>query len=217
MTSVFMEWLENDVQIFALSFMAILYVIKVSLLFRRRLAREVAPAKGSARLGVARSMLNVVMPWSMESTRKSPLFWVEFALFHIAAALAITATFLFPYAPNWLTPTVRVIFSLFLGLGLTVGVKRLLRRLLDPTMRAISTFDDYFSIAILDLFYMTAIYALITDHAFAVILFFIMTTFFLMYVPFSKISHYLYYPFGRFFFGSYFGRRGVLKPKKWKE
>jgi small-conductance mechanosensitive channel len=198
MTGSFMEWLESDVQIFALSFMAILYIIKIALLMRQRLAREVAPAKGSAGIGVAQSMFNVLMPWSMESTRKKPLFCIEFAFFHIAVALAIAATFIFPYAPQWLTPTVRMIFSLFIGIGLVVGVKRFLRRLLDPTMRAISTLDDFFSIAILDLFFITAVYALMTNHAFAVIVFFIMTTFFLMYVPFSKISHYLYYPFGRY-------------------
>lgn len=217
MNSAFIEWLENDVQIFALSFMAIAYIIKVSLLMRRRLAREVAPAKGSALAGATQSIFSIFMPWSMESTRTNLLFYLEFAFFHIAVALAIGATFLFPYAPHWLTPTVRMIFSLFIGLGLVVGIKRFLRRLMDPTMKAISTLDDYFSVAILDVFFITAIYALITDHAFAVIIFFIMTTFFLMYVPFSKISHYIYYPFGRYFFGSYFGRRGVMKPKKWKE
>jgi hypothetical protein len=40
-----------------------------------------------------------------------------------------------------------------------------------------------------------------------------LTTFFLLYVPFSKISHYLYYPFARLYFGRHFGRRGVY-PKR---
>ena len=34
-------------------------------------------------------------------------------------------------------------------------------------------------------------------------------TFFLLYVPFSKISHYLYYPFTRYYLGKTLGRRGV--------
>ena len=43
-----------------------------------------------------------------------------------------------------------------------------------------------------------------------------MTTFFLLYVPFSKISHYVLYPFGRVNFGMIFGGRGILNqsPKK---
>jgi hypothetical protein len=41
-------------------------------------------------------------------------------------------------------------------------------------------------------------------------IFFLMVTFFLIYVPFSKISHYVLYPFGRVNFGVIFGGRGVL-------
>ena len=40
--------------------------------------------------------------------------------------------------------------------------------------------------------------------------YFIMTAFFLMYVPFSKISHYLYYPFTRYYFGKNDGVPGGL-------
>jgi hypothetical protein len=41
-----------------------------------------------------------------------------------------------------------------------------------------------------------------------------MTTLFLIYVPFSKISHYLYYPFSRYFMGKTMGHRGVFPRKK---
>jgi hypothetical protein len=37
-----------------------------------------------------------------------------------------------------------------------------------------------------------------------------MTAVFLVYVPFSKISHYIYYPFTRTYMGRHFGRRGVF-------
>ena len=39
--------------------------------------------------------------------------------------------------------------------------------------------------------------------------YFILTAFFLVYVPFSKISHYLYYPFARWYLGKTLGYRGV--------
>jgi hypothetical protein len=45
-------------------------------------------------------------------------------------------------------------------------------------------------------------------------LYFILTAFFLIYVPFSKISHYLYYPFTRFYFGRTMGHRGVYPIKR---
>ena len=37
-----------------------------------------------------------------------------------------------------------------------------------------------------------------------------MTSFFLIYVPFSKISHYLYYPFTRWWIGKALGHRGSM-------
>jgi hypothetical protein len=46
------------------------------------------------------------------------------------------------------------------------------------------------------------------------IAFFILTAFFLVVVPFSKISHYLYYPFTRIILGRTLGRRGVLPVRR---
>ena len=40
--------------------------------------------------------------------------------------------------------------------------------------------------------------------------YFIIAGLFLVYEPFSKIRHYIYYPFARYFFGASFGRRGVI-------
>jgi hypothetical protein len=33
---------------------------------------------------------------------------------------------------------------------------------------------------------------------------------FLVYEPFSKIRHYIYYPFARYYYGVAWGRRGVI-------
>ena len=40
--------------------------------------------------------------------------------------------------------------------------------------------------------------------------FLLATSFFLIYVPFSKISHYLYYPFTRYWLGRSLGHRGSM-------
>jgi hypothetical protein len=44
-------------------------------------------------------------------------------------------------------------------------------------------------------------------------IYFLLTALFLIYVPFSKISHYLYYPFTRYYFGRTMGYRGVYPIK----
>jgi hypothetical protein len=46
------------------------------------------------------------------------------------------------------------------------------------------------------------------------ITYFILTAFFLVYVPFSKISHYLYYPFTRYYLGKTMGHRGIYPMRR---
>ena len=87
--SPFLRVLENEVQIAALLFMAVVYVLRLVWLFRFRSAPERTYAAGNAGAGVALLMLNVAMPWAMESTRRKPLFYVQFVIFHIGVALAI--------------------------------------------------------------------------------------------------------------------------------
>ena len=81
-------------------------------------------------------------------------------------------------------------------------------------MRAISSPDDYFSLVLLTAWFLSAVLAAPNKtpdgQEWHLLSFFILTAFFLVYVPFSKISHYLYYPFTRYYFGKSMGYRGVF-------
>lgn len=208
----FVKVLENEVQIAALTAFALMYLARLVWLRSLRAPMETATPKGSARRGIVLSFGSVFVPWSMESTRKHIAIWVEFALFHIAVAVAIGATFVHPYAPQVLTDPVVYTLAVFLAIGVVAGVLRAVRRVARPEMRAISTPDDYFSVGIVTLYFATAIWGLVTDGNWGLIAYFGLTTFLLLYVPWSKISHYLYMPFTRFYFGFLFGRRGVTAP-----
>ncbi len=206
--------LENEVQVVALLFMASVYVLRLVWLFRFRSAPERTYPAGSAAVGVAWSMLNVAMPWAMDSTRRKPFFYVQFVVFHIGVVLAIGATFIIPYWPELFEHTVLVrIFQVALGAAFAVGLMRLYRRLTTPALRLISTADDYFSLTLMLLFFFAGVVAMPNrpeDGEWPLIAFFSLTAFFLVYVPFSKICHYLYYPFTRFYFGRMQGHRGVV-------
>jgi hypothetical protein len=208
----FVKVLENEVQIAVLSAFALMYAARLLWLKSLRNPMEKAAPKGSVRKGVLLSFGSVFMPWTMESTRKHLATWVEFALFHIAVGIAIGATFVHPYAPQALTDPVVYALTAFLAVGLLAGLLRLVRRVIRPEMRAISTPDDYFSISIVTVYFATAIWGLVTDSNWGLIAYFGLTAFLLLYVPWSKISHYLYMPFSRFYFGFLFGRRGVTAP-----
>src|SRR5512145_2397681 len=101
--SAFLRVLENEVQIGALLFMATVYTARIIWLFRFRSAPERTFPAGNARAGVALSMLNVTMPWAMESTRRNPAFYAQFVIFHVGVVLGIAATFIIPYRPELFT------------------------------------------------------------------------------------------------------------------
>jgi nitrate reductase gamma subunit len=206
--------LENEVQIAALLVMTAVYLLRLTWLFRFRSAPERTYPAGSAAAGVAWSMLNVAMPWAMESTRRKPLFYVQFVIFHTGVVLAIAATFIIPYWPRLFesAPVVRV-FQVVLAAAFAVGLARLYRRLTTPALRLISSADDYLSLSLMILFFLAGVVAVPNRPAegeWPLLVFFALTAFFLVYVPFSKICHYLYYPFTRFYFGRMQGHRGVV-------
>jgi nitrate reductase gamma subunit len=98
-----------------------------------------------------------------------------------------------------------------------IGCYRMYRRLTHPAIRLISTPDDFFSLALLTLWLFASILAAPNRPDLGegpLMVYFIMTAFFLIYVPFSKISHYLYYPFTRFYFGRTMSHRGVYPIKR---
>lgn len=212
--SAFLRVLENEVQVAALTFMAVVYAVRLVWLFRFRSAPERTFPAGSAKAGVALSMLNVTMPWAMESTRKNPAFYAQFVVFHVGVVLGIAATFVIPYRPELFTVTPVVLtFQAFLIAAFAVGLLRLRRRIATPALRLISTPDDYLSLSLVTLFFLAGALAVPNrpeDGEGALIAFFALTAFFLVYVPFSKICHYLYYPFTRFYLGRMQGHRGVV-------
>jgi nitrate reductase gamma subunit len=217
LTSPPLRFAEHTLQIVALSFMAIVYFFKILWILKFKAGKERQAATGNphttARKGATYSLFNVAMPWTMSSTRQHPLFYLQFTLFHIGVAIAIVMSLVMPYLPELLEPTaVVLVLQVLFAAAFVIGVGRLIRRFFSPYMRAISTPDDYFSIALLVVWFGFAFMAAPNNREvteFWVMGFFLLTAFFLFYVPFSKISHYIYYPFTRWYLGKTLGHRGV--------
>jgi nitrate reductase gamma subunit len=206
----------------ALGVMGLVYALRLRWLFSFKAAKDRSapgqPDRTNAKRGGYHSLANVAMPWAMESTRQGTrlIFWTSFVLFHLGVAAGIGLAFISTVAPGVLRiPEVAwtvggVIFGAFL-----VALYRIARRVARPVMRLISSPDDYFSLVML-----TAWFALgvVTQAHIAgverfhsenwLIAYLLLTSFFLLYVPFSKISHYLYYPFSRWWIGKALGHRG---------
>lgn len=204
-------------QLFALGFLAFVYVFRLVWLLKFRSRKELSFPAGSSNAGIVYSMLNVAMPWAMESTRKKPAFYIQFAIFHLGVVAAISATLIIPYGPEIFEYVIIVrVFQAIIGAAFLVGIWRLYRRLRQPAMRLISTADDYFSLSLMIFYFAAGVLAVPNNYEtseWPLIIFFGLTAVFLIYVPFSKICHYLYYPFTRYFLGRTTGHRGVVAKK----
>jgi nitrate reductase gamma subunit len=206
----------------ALVVMAVVYTTRIAWLLHFKKTRDrSAPGGGgrtSPKRGAWHSLANVIMPWAMESTRRGLFFYLTFAVFHMGVAAGITLAFVSTlYRPLVAHPLVAYPFLALTGAAFLIGVGRMVRRLTVPHVRLISTPDDYFSLAMLTCWFLlgTVTQAHVAGFpAFAnegfLVAYLYLTSFFLLYVPFSKISHYLYYPFTRWWLGRALGHRGSM-------
>ncbi len=209
-----LNFVKFDLQIVALSWLALAYLFKVYQILHRPWPREAAPLKGSQGIGVIYSYSWLFFPWSMESTRRHPWRWVEFAVYHAGAGAAILATFTIPFTPSVMTQNVSLTMAVLVAGAFLMGGLKLRRRMMSPDLRLVSTPDDYFSLAGVEVFFLFTFMALVTGLPGWMKAYFITTAVFLFYVPFSKISHYVQWFFARAFFGLRFGRRGIITSVK---
>jgi nitrate reductase gamma subunit len=222
--SELLHFSENELQEYALMIMACVYALRIAWILHFKAGRERQAPTGQFRTnkakGVVYSWMNIAMPWAMESTRSKSFFYAQFVFFHLGVVAAIGLSFIIPYTPGLLESGALVsILQGIIGLAFLVALLRLVRRISRKVMRALSSPDDYFSLALLAVWFFSAFLAAPNDRAegeTVLLTFFFLTAFFLIYVPFSKISHYLYYPFTRYYFGRTMGYRGVYPLAKSK-
>ena len=131
---------------FALAFMGIVYIIRITWFVKRfkaggeRQAATGTPGRTTPAKGVMYSLGNVAMPWAMESSRKNPFFYVQFVAFHLGVTAAIALLFIIPLAPGWLeNSTFVLVMQAAIGAAFLVGCGRIIRRFGDKHMRAISS------------------------------------------------------------------------------
>ena len=217
--SELLHFAEHRLQEGALIFMGLVYTMRILWLLRFKAGKERQASTGARgttrRQGILYSWAIVGMPWAMESTRTRAFLYLQFVLFHLGVVAAIGLSFVIPYAPSLLAghPTLVHALQGVIWAACAVGCYRILRRAGNRHMRAISSPDDYFSLVLLTVWFAFAGLSVPNRPDLGegpLLAYFFLTAFFLIYVPFSKISHYLYYPFTRYYFGKSMGHRGVF-------
>ena len=220
--SPLLRFAQNELQVAALIVMAVVYSLKIRWILKFPAGRDRQPpsrrADTNAGRGARLSLLQIANPWGMASTRQHPFLYLGFAVFHIGVAASILMSFLIPYAPRAIaSPLAVILLEVIFAAAFVAGVARFYRRVRDPYLRAINTPDDYFSLALL-IVWLALSFLAAPNHPerreWPLLAYFFVTAFFLLYVPFSKISHYLYYPFARWYLGRTLGYRGVYPLQK---
>ncbi len=205
----------------ALGVMTLVYVLRLRWFFRFPAAKERQPPSGTGSVkptaSIFYSWFNVANPLGMESFRKHWFLYLQFVVFHLGVVAAITMSFVIAdFAGLMNHRWVVLTFQILIWGAFAVGILRIIRRVGSKYLRAISSPDDYFSLVLLTVWFGLAASAapygrpdLQAAGNTLLIAYYVVQTFFLLYVPFSKISHYLYYPFTRYYLGKSLGRRGV--------
>ena len=220
--SGFLVFCEDPLQIAALAFMTVVYTARILWLLSYKAGGERQPPTGlpgtTPAKGILYSWANIAMPWAMESTRTKLPLYAQFVIFHLGVVAGIFfAVVGSAYPPLVQIPLVAYILMGLIGAAFLVSVGRVIRRLARPVLRLISTPDDYFSLVTLTVWFGLGVPAVAHVIGLPVgegylVAYLFATSFFLVYVPFSKISHYLYYPFTRYWIGRTLGHRGSMPP-----
>ena len=197
--------------IISLSFAFAGLVLRVIRLLAYPVVTDPSPAKASARKGILYAFTAGMLPWKKESAKLHLLTYLRGILFHIGVFTVIILLFVSLFVDltqiSW-----SIAFSVTLGLGFLAGVIAMAARLTDRNLRAISRLDDYISLGLV---------ILVQLAGFMYVLGAMSRTFFwgifsilLLYLPWSKIPHVIYFFFSRTVFGTMVGRRGILPVPK---
>lgn len=177
---------------------------------RRRYQAEMAPIKGSPGQGVLYAYTLGMAPWAKESARLHWVAYIRGFIFHIAVFVAIAFLIATPWLTDMMAPLRMALAALF-GIGAVLGLAGFWMRLADPSLRVLSTPDDYFSLALVTLFLISAAASAASIHLLPS--FWAISGVTLAYAPFGKLKHFIFFFYERVFVGLFFGRRGTLE---WK-
>ncbi|MFZ5866865.1 MAG: TmcC family electron transfer complex membrane anchor subunit [Thermodesulfobacteriota bacterium] len=173
----------------------------------------------SAKYGL-RSLLHWVVPLASKNMRMRYEMTIVTFLFHICLILvpifltAHVVMFSMAWGPKWVTLSERTADWLAIVVILA-AIFFLVRRWMLPEVRFVTFSSDYVLLAIVALPFLTGFmaYRQWFDYETIVVIHMISGAVMLMAIPFTRLSHMLFFPFTRAYMGSEFG--AVRNVKDW--
>ncbi len=188
---------------------ALVYLILKTQAFGRPAA--FARPQGKPSSGVIYALGRGMMPWEKESTRLHFFTYIAGISYHVGIFSAFVL--LFAEIVNLeMTSLLLGTLRLFLFLGLLSGLGLLVKRILKPLQRRLSQADDFGANILVNVFLAAGLAASFKPELAS--LFLAVSIFLFIYIPTGKVRHFFFFFYSRMLFGQFFGRRGVLPPRR---
>jgi hypothetical protein len=166
-----------------------------------------ARPKGSLHAGLVYAYTLGMAPWAKESTRIHLFAYLRGVAFHLGIFLGLGILLTSPWL-GALPAAWRSALAIGTAIGALLGLAGFAARHLERNLKVLSTLDDYAAVLLVSLFLASASLWLIEPVTLP--LFYLASAVLLVYAPFSKIRHCIYYAYSRMFFGRFVGSRAIL-------
>jgi hypothetical protein len=170
--------------------------------------KDLSQPKDTAARGILYAFTLGMAPWAKESTRIHSMAYLRGIAFHIGIFAGLAALLASPWFDR-LPDMVRILFAVVTGLGTIMGAAGGIMRIVEENLKAISTPDDHAAVWLVTLFLGAMTVALLSPVWVPAM--WLVSAAMLVYAPVGKIKHCIYFYFGRLFFGTHLGRRGIVR------
>jgi hypothetical protein len=191
----------------ALIFSLVVFGMRLKSFLRLTQPVDLATPKGSPAAGMLYAYTLGMAPWVKESTRRHWGAYLRGVSFHVG----ILVGFIILIGSPWFARMdfqFRLVLGIAAASGTIFGLAGFAARFKEANLRSLSLPDDYFAVFLVSLFLMAASLSMLFPTLLP--LFYFLSAILLVYAPFSKIRHCLYFAFSRRFFGKFFGSRNIL-------
>ncbi len=176
-------------------------------ILNRPFNNDLSRTRGDERRSILYAFTLGMAPWEKESTRLHWIAYLRGIFFHLGTFVGLFVLLVSPWLDGF--PGFLKWFAVvFTAGGAVFGFAGIFIRLIGENERTLSVPDDYASVALTSLFCTFALLVLLIPGTLPA--FYLLSGLMLMYIPFSKIRHCVYFFYSKFFFGRSFGHRGVI-------